>query len=32
VGVGEKIDDLVPFDPEAFVDSILPAAPRSGPA
>ena len=25
VGVGEKIDDLVPFDPQAFVDSILPA-------
>ena len=24
VGVGEKIDDLVPFDPESFVDSLLP--------
>ncbi len=24
VGLGEKIDDLNPFDPEAFVDAILP--------
>ena len=23
VGVGEKMDDLVPFDPEAFVDGLL---------
>ncbi|HEV2472623.1 MAG TPA: signal recognition particle-docking protein FtsY, partial [Chthonomonadales bacterium] len=25
VGVGEKIDDLLPFDSEAFVDSLLEA-------
>jgi fused signal recognition particle receptor len=25
VGVGEKIDDLLPFDSEAFVDSLLAA-------
>ena len=23
VGVGEKLDDLIPFDPEAFVDGLL---------
>lgn len=23
VGVGEKIDDLLPFDPEEFVDAIF---------
>ena len=23
VGVGEKVDDLIPFDPEAFVDGLL---------
>jgi fused signal recognition particle receptor len=23
VGVGEQLDDLVPFDPEAFVDGLL---------
>ena len=23
VGVGEKIDDLLPFDPETFVDSLF---------
>jgi fused signal recognition particle receptor len=23
VGVGEKVDDLLPFDPEAFIDSIF---------
>jgi signal recognition particle GTPase len=23
VGVGEKIDDLLPFDSEAFVNSLL---------
>jgi fused signal recognition particle receptor len=22
-GLGEKLDDLVPFDPEAFVDGLL---------
>jgi len=21
--VGEKVDDLIPFDPEAFVDGLL---------
>jgi len=25
VGVGEGIDDLIPFDPEAFVDGLLSA-------
>ena len=23
VGMGEKLDDLVPFDPEAFVEGML---------
>ena len=23
MGVGEQLDDLVPFDPEAFVDGLL---------
>ena len=23
IGVGEKIDDLLPFDPETFVDSLF---------
>jgi signal recognition particle GTPase len=23
VGIGEGIEDLVPFDPEAFVDAVL---------
>ncbi|HYZ86786.1 MAG TPA: signal recognition particle-docking protein FtsY [Bryobacteraceae bacterium] len=23
IGVGEKVDDLVPFDPEAFIDSLF---------
>src|SRR5438128_108221 len=25
IGVGERIDDLQPFDPEAFVDALVPA-------
>jgi len=25
VGMGEGPDDLAPFDPEAFVDGLLPA-------
>ena len=27
VGVGEKIDDLMPFDAETFVESLLPEVP-----
>jgi fused signal recognition particle receptor len=23
VGVGEKVDDLLPFDPEKFIDSLF---------
>jgi len=23
IGVGEKIDDLLPFDPERFIDSLF---------
>ncbi len=23
IGVGEKIDDLVPFEPEAFINSLF---------
>ena len=23
IGVGEKVDDLLPFDPEAFIDSLF---------
>ena len=23
VGVGEKVDDLLPFDPEAFVEALF---------
>jgi fused signal recognition particle receptor len=26
VGVGEKVDDLLPFDPETFINSLFPAA------
>src|SRR5688572_12909643 len=29
VGLGEKLEDLRIFDPEAFVDALLPAAPES---
>lgn len=32
VGVGEGIDDLQPFDPEAFVDALFPAAPDAAQA
>jgi len=36
IGVGEKVDDLLPFDPERFIDSLFgapaPAANGSGPA
>jgi len=24
LGTGERLDDLTPFDPEAFVDALLP--------
>ena len=27
VGVGEKIDDLMPFDAQTFVESLLPEVP-----
>lgn len=30
VGLGESLDDLRPFDPEAFVDGLLPARPGGG--
>ena len=23
IGVGEKVEDLLPFDPEAFIDSLF---------
>jgi fused signal recognition particle receptor len=26
VGVGEKVDDLLPFEPETFIDSLFPAS------
>jgi fused signal recognition particle receptor len=26
VGIGEKVDDLLPFDPETFISSLFPAA------
>ena len=26
IGVGETVDDLQPFDPEAFVDALFPEA------
>jgi signal recognition particle GTPase len=29
VGLGEKREDLRIFDPEAFVDALLPAAPAA---
>jgi len=36
IGVGEKVDDLLPFDPERFIDSLFgapaPVANSSGPA
>lgn len=28
VGLGEGIEDLEPFDPQAFLDGLLPEAPR----
>jgi fused signal recognition particle receptor len=29
VGVGEKVEDLLPFDPEAFIDSLFAPSPAS---